>query len=74
MSCSRGLGRTLPDDAFAELVERHGRMEVEIPPDPIEGIGEALDDLASRYKLCIVSDAIVTPGTGLRDILEHYDS
>lgn len=69
----RGLGRTLPDAAFADLVERHGRMEVEIPPDPIEGIAEALEDLATRYKLCIVSDAIVTPGTGLRDILEHYD-
>ncbi len=68
----RGLGRTLQDAAFADLVERHGRMEVDVPPDLIEGIGDAIEDLASRYKLCIVSDAIVTPGTGLREILESY--
>ena len=68
----RGLGRSLPDAAYADLVERHGRMEVEVPPDLIDGIGEAIEDLASRYKLCIVSDAIVTPGTGLREILDSY--
>ncbi len=68
----RGLGRTLPDAAYADLVEHHGRMEVDVPPDLIEGIGEAIGDLASRYKLCIVSDAIVTPGSGLREILDSY--
>ncbi len=68
-----GLKRSLPDDAFAKLVEDTGNMEVDIPPDAIEGIGEALEDLAGRYKLCVVSDAIVTPGTGLRRILEQYD-
>lgn len=68
----RGLGRSLPDAAYADLVERHGRMEVDVPPDLIDGIGEAIEDLASRYKLCIVSDAIVTPGTGLREILDSY--
>ena len=67
-----GLGRTLPDDAYADLVKRHGRMEVDVPPDLIDGVGEALAELASRYKLCIVSDAIVTPGTGLREILDFY--
>lgn len=68
----RGLGRTLPDNAFADLVERHGNMEVDVPPDLIEGAAEAIEDLATRYKLCIVSDAIVTPGTGLRTILDGY--
>lgn len=68
----RGLGRALPEGAFADLVERHGRMEVDVPPDLIAGVSEAIEDLASRYKLCIVSDAIVTPGTGLREILEAY--
>ncbi len=68
-----GLGRSLGEERFARLVEAHGRMEVEVAPDPIEGIGEALEDLAGRYKLSIVSDAIVTPGTGLREILEQYD-
>ena len=40
-----GLGRSLPPDAFDRLVEDTGHMEVEIPPDPIAGIGEALAEL-----------------------------
>jgi putative hydrolase of the HAD superfamily len=67
-----GLGRRLCETSFEALVEGHARMEVDIPPDPIPGIGQALADLASRYQLCVVSDAIVTPGTGLRDILAGH--
>jgi FMN phosphatase YigB (HAD superfamily) len=67
-----GLGRSLPKDAFDQLVEDTGRMEVEIPPDAIDGIAEALEDLSRRYKLAVVSDAIVTPGTGLKVILEDH--
>jgi putative hydrolase of the HAD superfamily len=67
-----GLGRSLPQDAFDRLVEDTGGMEVEIPPDPIAGIGEALADLSQRYRLAVVSDAIVTPGTGLKAILEGH--
>jgi putative hydrolase of the HAD superfamily len=67
-----GLGRSLPRDAFDRLVEDTGRMEVEIPPDPIAGIGEALAELSQRYKLAVVSDAIVTPGVGLKAILEGH--
>ncbi len=68
-----GLGRTLPLNVMGKLIEDTGRMEVDISPDPIEGIGEALAELSKRYKLSIVSDSIVTPGTGLRAILEKYD-
>ncbi|MBT4888363.1 MAG: HAD family hydrolase [Rhodospirillales bacterium] len=68
-----GLKKTLPADTMAKLIEDTGRMEVDIPPDAIDGIKEALENLSGRYKLCIVSDAIVTPGTGLRDLLELYD-
>ena len=67
-----GLGRSLPQDAFDRLVEDTRGMEVEIPPDPIAGIGEALADLSQRYRLAVVSDAIVTPGTGLKAILEGH--
>jgi putative hydrolase of the HAD superfamily len=67
-----GLGRELPDAAFAKVVAAHESMEVEIPPDTIDGIADALADLAQRYKLCVVSDTIVTPGTGLRDLLEGH--
>jgi putative hydrolase of the HAD superfamily len=67
-----GLGRSLPDAAFAQLVAATAQMEVDIPPDPIEGIDAALAELSSRYKLAVVSDSIVTPGTGLRAILEGH--
>ena len=67
-----GLGRALPDAAFARVVRAHEAMEVEISPDPIDGIAEALADLASRYKLCVVSDTIVTPANGLRALLEKH--
>ncbi|MFQ5971058.1 MAG: HAD family hydrolase [Alphaproteobacteria bacterium] len=67
-----GLGRRLPDDTLAGLVADTARMEVEVPPDPVDGIGEALAALSDRYELAVVSDAIVTPGTALRAILEKH--
>jgi len=67
-----GLGRSLPDDAFGRIVLEHEEMEVRIPPDPIAGAKEALDDLAGRYRLCIVSDTIVSPGRCLRELLEIH--
>ena len=67
-----GLGRELPADVFQGVVEDTGQMEVDIPPDAIEGIGEALAELSKRYKLAVVSDSIVTPGTGLRQLLEGH--
>ena len=66
------LGRTLPDEDLGKLAGDLGRMEVDIPPDPIDGVAEALEVLSARYKLCIVSDAIVTPGDGLRRMLDGH--
>lgn len=68
----KGLGRTLSGAAFAEVVRAHERMEIEIRPDCVEGIDETLAELASRYKLCVASDAIVSPGWALRELLESY--
>lgn len=68
-----GLGRDLPKAAFAALVAAHEDMELEIPPDPVEGAREALAALAGRYRLAVVSDAIVTPGRKLRRLLEIHD-
>jgi putative hydrolase of the HAD superfamily len=68
-----GLGRSLPAAALAQVVEATGRMELEISPDPIPGIADALAELATRYRLAVVSDAIVTPGRNLRLMLEKYD-
>ena len=67
-----GLGRELPQAAFAKVVTAHESMEVEVPPDTVDGIEDALAELAQRYKLCVVSDTIVTPGTGLRELLEGH--
>jgi putative hydrolase of the HAD superfamily len=47
-------------------------MEVVIRPDLIPGIAEALAALHGRYKTCIVSDAIVSPGRCLKRLLESY--
>ena len=69
----KGLGRTLPDEDFNEAVEAHQVMEVDIPPDPMPHVSAALAELKERYKLCVVSDAIVTPGTELRRLLEKHD-
>ncbi len=67
-----GIGRKLPAAAFAELVKAHEEMEVDIPPDPVPGVSEALADLSKRYTLCVVSDAIVSPGRCLRRWLEMH--
>jgi FMN phosphatase YigB (HAD superfamily) len=74
-----GLGRTLPDDHRTELVRGLEEMEVTVPPNPIDGIGEAIAALAGSYKLGVVSDAIYSPGRCLRewlqmhDLLQHFD-
>ncbi len=67
-----GLGRTLPSDVLAQLLEDTARMEVEIPPNPIDGVADSLSTLAQNFKLCVVSDSIVTPGSGLREILDGH--
>ena len=67
-----GLGRTLPGDEGERLIEALGRMEVDIPPLPVAGAREALEALSGRYKLCVVSDTILTPGARLRDLLEAH--
>lgn len=68
----RGIRRTLPPQTLAEVIAAHESMEVDIPPDLIEGCHQALQALSARYRLAIVSDAIVTPGRRLRDLLELY--
>ena len=68
----QGLGRTLPEDELKELARQLGRMEIDVPPDAIAGIDGALKALSARFKLVIASDAIVTPGTDLRALLDHH--
>jgi len=68
----KGLGRELPETAFDAVVRAHAEMEVNIPPDAMPGAAPVLERLAKRYKLCIVSDAIVSPGNCLRRLLENH--
>ena len=67
-----GLRRDLPREAYDQVVAGHESMEVDVEPDLIDGCAEALSLLSQRYKLAIVSDAIVTPGRRLRDLLEKH--
>ena len=67
-----GLGRELPDETFNAVVRAHEEMEVDIPPDAMPDAVPVLERLARRYKLCIVSDAIVSPGSCLRRLLENH--
>ncbi len=64
-----GIGRTLPQQDFAAIVKEHEEMEITVPPDAIEGVADALAELSKRYRLCVVSDAIVSPGRCLRQWL-----
>ena len=69
----KGLGRELGSADFTRVVKLHEEMEVTVPPNAIDGAGEALAELAGRYKLSIVSDTIVTPGKQLRALLAVHD-
>ena len=57
---------------FDGLVDAWEGMEVAIPPDLAPGIEGCLRQLHGRYRIGIISDAIVTPGVGLRQILKDH--
>ena len=61
-----------PTPGFDDLVETFASMEVVVPPRACEGAAEALAALAARWPLGIVSDAIVTPGSHLRKLLDLH--
>ena len=67
-----GLHRELPELEFRELVRLHEDMELTVRPDPVPGAAEAIRELASRYRLVVVSDAIFSPGRALRELLAGY--
>ncbi|MEM7386434.1 MAG: HAD family hydrolase [Verrucomicrobiota bacterium] len=67
----KALGRKRPE-SWKRLVRETATMEVEVPPDLIEGCGEVLANLSKHFQLAVVSDAIVTPGAELRRLLENH--
>lgn len=63
----------LPGDTqMPELIEELATMEVVHPPDLAPGVQACLAALAGRYRIGIISDAIMTPGVNLRKILEGW--
>ena len=67
-----GLGRELHREVLAGVATRIEEMELEVMPDPVPGIGDAIEALAARYPLAVVSDAIHSPGRCLREWLERH--
>ena len=68
----RGLGRELPDAVLAGVTARIEEVEIEVMPGPVPGVGDAIETLATRYPLAVVSDAIHSPGRCLREWLERH--
>ena len=66
------LGEQPSEAAFQEAVEGWETMELLHSPRLIDGAAEAIAALASRYPLAICSDAIVSPGRVLRQLLEKH--
>lgn len=66
------LNLCLSGQRFADTVKALESLEVDVPPDPVEGVHEALSEIAREYPLAVVSDTINTPGTGLRKWLELH--
>ena len=69
--CER-LGEQPSEAAFQAAVEGWETMELLHSPRLIDGAAEAIAALASRYPLAICSDAIVSPGRVLRQLLEKH--
>ena len=65
------LEAVLPDDVMASLVNAYEEGILERPPVLIEGVREAVEQLARNYKLGIISDVGFSPGRVLKQVLEH---
>lgn len=67
------LNLDVSEQRFRETVDALESLEVNVPPNPVEGVHEALSAISRDYPLAVVSDTINTPGTGLRMWLEHHE-
>jgi HAD superfamily hydrolase (TIGR01549 family) len=63
------LEACLPDDVMAEMVRAVEEGILERPPMLIDGARPALEQLAGRYRLGIISDVGFSPGRILKQIL-----
>jgi putative hydrolase of the HAD superfamily len=67
------LGARLPAELLDPLVERFGRLILELPPEPMPGAVYTMPRLAERYRLAIICDTGYSPGSVLRLLLDHHD-
>ena len=67
-----GLGCELSEAALDTVTARIEEMELDVMPDPVPGIGDAIETLAARFPLAVVSDAVHAPGRCLREWLERH--
>jgi HAD superfamily hydrolase (TIGR01549 family) len=63
------LDVSLPDASLAELVTNFEENILEHPPVLIKGAREAIEQLAGRYRLGIISDVGFAPGRVLKQVL-----
>jgi HAD superfamily hydrolase (TIGR01549 family) len=80
LSAAERLGRILaqleagvPDDVMAEIVKAVEEGILDHPPVLVEGVRAALDRLAGRYRLGIISDVGFSPGRILKRVLADND-
>ena len=66
----QGLNVEPEKDLIQDVIDRFEECFVEDPPILKEGVEETLDALSGRYRLGIISDTGVTPGTIIREFLE----
>ena len=63
------LEACLPDDVLAEIVRAVEEGVLERPPVLVDGARAALEQLAGRYRLGIISDVGFSPGRVLKQVL-----
>ncbi len=66
------LSSRLPVDRRLRVLKEFQELAVMDPPPLVEGVSETLEALSSKYKMGIICDTGLTPGSGLREILTRH--
>jgi HAD superfamily hydrolase (TIGR01549 family) len=66
------LHAAVPDDVAERVVETFERLLLDVPPDPVPSAQRVVCELASSYRLGIISDTGYSPGWVLRELLDRH--
>lgn len=69
----RGVRIELPEDVLADVAEVFERGVLDHPPELLPGVRDALEFLARRSRLALISDTAFSPGAVLRRLMEERD-